>query len=36
MTLAEALGEAKAERERRRAAGFDQEALDLAARVGFA
>lgn len=36
MTLAEALGDAKAERERRRAAGFDQEALDLAARVGFA
>lgn len=36
MTLAEALGEAKAEQQRRREAGFDQEALDLAARVGFA
>ena len=36
MTLAEALGEATAEQQRRREAGFDQEALDLAARVGFA
>lgn len=36
MTLAEALAEGKAERERRREAGFDQAALDLAARVGFA
>ena len=36
MTLADALAEAKAERQRRREAGFDQAALDLAARVGFA
>jgi hypothetical protein len=36
MTLAEALAEARAERQRRRDAGFDQAALDLAARVGFA
>ncbi len=36
MTLAEALAEAQAERQRRRDAGFDQAALDLAARVGFA
>ncbi|MBS0352714.1 MAG: hypothetical protein JSR83_02275 [Proteobacteria bacterium] len=36
MTLAEALAEGKAERARRREAGFDQAALDLAARVGFA
>jgi len=36
MTLADALAEAKAERERRQEAGFDQGALDLAARVGFA
>ena len=36
MTLAEALVEARAERQRRRDAGFDQAALDLAARVGFA
>lgn len=35
-TLSAALVEAKAERERRREAGFDQAALDLAARVGFA
>ncbi len=36
MTLADALTEARAERDRRREAGFDQVALDLAARVGFA
>jgi hypothetical protein len=36
MTLAEALVEARTERQRRRDAGFDQAALDLAARVGFA
>jgi len=36
MTLADALTEARAEREKRREAGFDQAALDLAARVGFA
>lgn len=36
MTLADALAEARAERQRRRDAGFDQPALDLAARVGFA
>lgn len=36
MTLAEALAEGKAERARRREAGFDQAALDLAARVGLA
>lgn len=36
MTLVEALAEAKMERERRREAGFDQEALDLAAREGLA
>lgn len=35
-TLADALAEAKAERERRREAGFDQAGLDLAASVGFA
>ncbi len=35
MTCAEALAEARTERERRREAGFDQVALDLAARVGF-
>lgn len=35
MTLAEALAEARAERQRRRDAGFGQAALDLAARVGF-
>jgi hypothetical protein len=34
--VAEALAEARAERQRRRDAGFDQPALDLAARVGFA
>lgn len=34
--MADALAEAKAERERRREAGFDQAGLDLAARVGFA
>jgi len=36
ITLADALTEARAERDRRREAGFDQAALDLAARVGFA
>lgn len=36
MTIAEALGEARSERDRRVEAGFDQRALDLAARDGFA
>lgn len=36
MTMAEALGEARSERDRRVEAGFDQRALDLAARDGFA
>ncbi len=34
--MADALAEAKAERERRRDSGFNQAGLDLAARVGFA
>lgn len=36
MTLTDALASAKAEREQRQEAGFDQAALDAAARLGFA